>query len=229
MVSDTLSRVTEPDQQTVGVVLIDDHLMFAQSLARVLEDADDITVLAVSEDPDKAVALCGEHSPRVLLTDFAMPTKNGVAVTTEVKRRYPDIMVVMLTGATDDRVLLSALEAGCSGFLTKDNAIDDVVSAVRSVAAGEALISPAMLARLLPRLNKTQRSLGGDLTSREREILTALAEGLSNSAIAAQLQLSVNTVRNYVQGILVKLNAHSKLEAVATAAREGLISFTRPN
>lgn len=211
--------------ETISVLVVDDHLMFAESLARLLSDADGIEIVGVTDQPTQAAALVESLRPRVLLVDFAMPEKNGVMVTAEVKRRRPEVMVVMLTGATDDRVLLSAIEAGCSGFLTKDSAAFEVESAVRAVAAGEALISPAMLARLLPKLNRTHRALGADLTDREREILGFLARGLQNSAIAAELHLSVNTVRNYVQAILTKLHAHSKLEAVSTAVREGIIDF----
>jgi DNA-binding NarL/FixJ family response regulator len=122
-------------------------------------------------------------------------------------------------------VLLAAIEAGCSGFLTKDRASNEVTDAVRSAAAGEALISPAMLARLLPRLSPTHRSTAIELTAREREVLEHMAKGLSNKAIADTLFHSVNTVRNYVQSTLMKLDAHSKLEAVATAVREGLVSY----
>ena len=122
-------------------------------------------------------------------------------------------------------MLISAIEAGCCGFLTKDGAADEVAKAVRLAAAGESLISPKQLARLLPKLNRNYQAPGSDLTEREHQVLVLLAEGLANAAIAKQLHLSVNTVRNYVQAILTKLGAHSKLEAVATGVREGIISY----
>jgi len=122
-------------------------------------------------------------------------------------------------------VLLGAIDAGCSGFLTKDRAAGEVARAVRAAASGEALISPAQLARLLPRLSSKKTEVGTDLTRRELELLTHLARGSSNKAIAADLHLSLNTVRNYVQSVLTKLDAHSKLEAVATAVREGIIDY----
>jgi two-component system, NarL family, response regulator DevR len=163
--------------------------------------------------------------PNVVLMDYQLPDQDGVAVTTQVKRQNPSVMVVMLTGSAEDRVLLSAIDAGCSGFLTKDRAAAEVVHAVRAAAVGEALISPALLARLLPKLNRTQRSLGEDLSDREREILGLLARGMTNKVIAAELFLSVNTIRNHVQSVLAKLGAHSKLEAVSTAVREGIIDY----
>ena len=96
---------------------------------------------------------------------------------------------------------------------------------MRAAAVGEALISPALLARLLPKLNRTRRTLGEDLSDREREILGFLARGMTNKVIAAELFLSVNTIRNHVQSVLAKLGAHSKLEAVSTAVREGIIDY----
>jgi DNA-binding NarL/FixJ family response regulator len=131
----------------------------------------------------------------------------------------------MLTGFAEDDVLVAAIEAGCSGYVTKHNAVDEVVSAVRAAAAGEALISPSMLARLLPKLRRGYQGLGSDITPRELEVLRMLAEGLSNRAIADKMSISLHTVRNYVQSLLTKLQAHSKLEAVAAAVKEGIIRY----
>ena len=209
----------------IGVLIVDDHRMFAESLARLLADEDDIAVVGVAAGGREGIDLAIRHRPRVVLVDYEMPGCDGVQVAKEIKRHDPAIMVVILTAFTEDRVLLAAIEAGCSGFLTKERAAEDVALAVRSAAAGEAVISPAMLARLLPRLNGAHRSLGHDLTDRERELLGHLARGATNKAIAIELHLSVNTVRNYVQSVLTKLGAHSKLEAVSTAVREGIVDY----
>jgi DNA-binding NarL/FixJ family response regulator len=213
---------------TARVVIIDDHRMFAESLARLVSEEADITVLGIVDDATRALDAVAELQPNVVLLDYQMPGRDGVAVAADIKRDNPQIMVVMLTGSVDDRVLLAAIDAGCSGFLTKDRAATEVTSAVRAAAAGEALISPAQLARLLPRLSRTHRAVGADLTDRERELLRHLAAGASNRAIASDLHLSVNTIRNYVQSIISKLGAHSKLEAVATAVREGIIDYPMP-
>lgn len=213
------------DDATIGVIIVDDHLMFAESLARILADEPDIEVLGVAADGQEGIDLAARVKPRVALVDYKMPDKDGVAVVGAIKRSDPTTMVVFLTGSADDRVLLDAIDAGCSGFLTKDRAATDVVSAVRAAAAGEALISAASLSRLLPRLSRTHVALGSDLSTREREVLVLVARGMANSAIAEHLMLSVNTVRNYVQSLLSKLGAHSKLEAVATAVREGIIDY----
>lgn len=216
--------MSEP-KEVINVVIIDDHRMFAESLARLLSAEDDIVVVGVANRGAAGIDLANSLLPDVVLVDYQMPDLNGVEVGAEIKRLHPKMMVVMLTGSADDRVLLSSIEAGCSGFLTKDHAAAEVADAIRAAAAGEALISPAMLARLLPKLSRSNRSLGDDLTERELDTLRSLARGASSKAIAEELNLSLNTVRNYVQSLLTKLNAHSKLEAVSTAVREGIIDY----
>jgi len=217
--------MADPAVPSVGVLIVDDHRMFAESLARLLSDEADITVLGVAGSGADALDMAAGLRPRVVLIDYQMPERNGVEIAAEIKGHDPGIMVVMLTASTDDRVLLAAIDAGCSGFLTKDRAAAEVADAVRAAALGEALITPAQLARLLPKLSRTQRAVGADLTDRERDLLGHLARGGTNKAIAAELHLSVNTVRNYVQSVLTKLGAHSKLEAVSTAVREGIIDY----
>jgi DNA-binding NarL/FixJ family response regulator len=209
---------------TLSVVIVDDHVMFAESLARALSGEPDIEVVGVATNGPDAVRLANDARPHVMLIDYQLPGPDGVEVAADIKRAHPEIFLVMLTGASDERMMLTAIDAGCSGFLTKDRATTDVVNAVRDVANGEALISPEVLARILPKLKRTYRSVGHDLTARELEVLQLLAQGQGSRAIATQMHLSLNTVRNYTQSILHKLAAHSKLEAVATAVREGIIS-----
>ena len=211
---------------TISVLIVDDHRMFAESLSRLLADEDGITVLGIAGSVRETMELVSRCEPQVLLLDYQLPDGDGVTVTAEVKRAHPKTMIVMLTGSTEDRVLLGAIDAGCSGFLTKDRAAIEVAEAVRGAAAGEALISPQLLGRLLPKLKRTYRSLGSDLTDRERTTLMYLAKGWPNKAIATEMHLSLNTVRNYVQSLLTKLGAHSKLEAVSTAVREGIVDYS---
>ena len=212
---------------TVGVVLIDDHQMFTESLSRLLQAEGGIAVLGVATTAAEGLDLVARCAPQVVLVDYQLPDEDGVVVTSEIKRRNPTTMVVMLTGSADDRVMLDAIEAGCSGFLTKAQAAGDVVAAVRAAAVGEALVSSDQLARLLPRLRRSGHSMRTEFTERELEVLALVARGLANKAIARELHLSVNTIRNYVQAILRRLDAHSKLEAVAAAVREGVIELPR--
>lgn len=197
--------------------------MFRQALAELLDKSDDIRVVGSAGSAAAGVSAAQELSPEVVLMDFDLPDGNGVDAAAAIRDRLPDTKVVMLTGYEDESKLLAAIEAGCSGYVVKQKAVEEVVSAVRAAHEGEAVISPSVLARLLPRLRQNKRGLGSDLTVRELEVLNLLADGRPNAAIAEALFISLHTVRNHVQNVLAKLQAHSKLEAVAIAVREGII------
>jgi len=152
-----------------------------------------------------------------------MPDGDGVAAIPELRARRPSAGIVVLTASSADHVLLSAIEAGASGFLSKTRSLDEVTAAVRAAAAGESVISPEMLARLLPRFGRGSPQAADELTEREREVLALVAEGLSNAAIAERLVVSVHTVRNHIASLSAKLGAHSKLEALSIAVRRGLL------
>ena len=214
--------------EAISVVVVDDHRMFAEGLSRLLGFEHDIEVLGVGGTGREAVTLVDQLRPRVLLLDFDMPEGNGVLAATEIKARWPQTMIVMISGSTDDGLILRAIDAGCSGYLTKDRAASEVASAVRTVAAGEALMSPTQMARLLPRLPRSNRGVGSDLTEHERRVLALLARGATNTMIAVELSSSVDVARDDVHGVLTKLGAHSALEAVATAIREGVIEYNSP-
>lgn len=211
------------DQKKIRVVIVDDHEMLVQGLRAALGMEPDIEVVASAGSVDDAFAAARLHAPDVILMDYELPDGDGAVATERIKAEVPSVQVVMVTSFDDEAVLVRAIEAGCSGFITKHKAIGEVSSAVRAAHSGEALISPSMLARLLPRLRRRERGVGVDLTPREMEILRYLAEGMSNAAIADRLVLSLHTVRNHVQNVIGKLGAHSKLEAVATAVREGIL------
>lgn len=159
----------------------------------------------------------------MLLLDHRLPDGDGVAALAELRALRSTMHVVVLTASAADHVLVQAIEAGASGFVSKTRSLGEVTSAVRAAAAGEVLISPEMLARLLPRLSRTGGGRFQELTEREREVLNLLAEGLSNAVIAQRLVVSVHTVRNHIANLSSKLGAHSKLEALSIAMREGLL------
>ena len=138
-----------------------------------------------------------------------------------LRELVPDVAMVMLSGMDDDAVLRAALVAGCTGFVTKDRATGELVDAVRAVRAGRGAIDPAASARLAG-VQAPGRD-GAGITQREHEVLVLLAEGLSTREIAQQLFISLNTARNHVQRLIAKLGAHSRLEAVAVARRNGML------
>lgn len=211
---------------SINVVICDDHTVLADGLATLLNAEPDINVVGVAGSVSELLDLARICPPDVVLLDYDLPDGNGVAATSALKNAHPETKVVMLTSFTKEAVLVAAMEAGCSGYLTKHNAASIIAAGVRSVASGEALISSDMLRRLLPRLSHSSRGVGSDLTPRELEVLELMATGASSRAIADTLFVSTNTLRNHAQSILNKLGAHSRLEAVSTAVREGLIRRT---
>jgi two-component system response regulator DevR len=207
----------------IRVLVCDDHEVVAQGLAMVLGAAPDIEVVGVAGSVAEVRQMAVSCGPQVVLMDYGLPDGDGVTATAAIKASQPDVQVIMLTSFVDEDVLVAAIQAGCSGYVTKHKGAEELTAAVRLAAHGEALVSPDMLARLLPRLRRGDQGLGWDLTPRERQVLDFLAEGESKEAIAQRLFLSTNTVRNHIQNILTKLGAHSRLEAVAAAGREGLL------
>ncbi|WP_159081686.1 response regulator [Nocardioides sediminis] len=203
-------------------MIADDHEALAASLLAVLDQEDDMVGVGVAGTIAQARAMVGSSAPDVLLLDHRMPDGDGVAAIPELLRQRPGLRIAVLTASPGDHLLVEAIEAGACGFVSKTRSLGEVTAAVRAAASGEAVISPELLARLLPRLHG-----GGpaqkQLTEREREVLDLVAEGLSNAAIAERLVVSVHTVRNHIANLSAKLGAHSKLEALAIAVRQGLL------
>lgn len=208
----------------IRVLIVDDHTMVAEGMASILEDQPDLEVVGVAGSVADAHRLAVTEMPDVVVMDYRLPDGDGAEAARRIRAERPEAQVVMVTASGHDTVLAAALEAGCAAFVTKDRAADQVADAVRAAYAGQATIPPDMLARLLPRLQPQSRQVGA-LTAREREVLQLLAEGLSNQEIAERLFLSMSTVRNHVQNVLRKLDAHSRLEAVTIAVRQGIVSY----
>lgn len=206
----------------VDVLIVDDHTVLADALAGALREKR-IGEVRTAGSVAAALEESRERCPDVVLMDFRLPDGEGTKAAAQIKAECPETKVVMLTAEVHESIVLEAIEAGCSGYLLKNAKLEEVFDAVLAANAGEALISPAILARVLPKLRSGTGGLGFQLSRREMEVLRLLSEGRSNQSIAEVLVLSPNTVRNHVQRILEKLGAHSKLEAVATAARTGLL------
>jgi two-component system, NarL family, response regulator DevR len=222
-VSEEHESSTEVPEQPIRVLIIDDHEVLASSLAMVLDAESDITAIGVATTLKQARELIASTRPDVLLLDHRMPDGDGVAAIPQLRALRPTLGIVVLTASAADHVLLSAIENGASGFLSKTRSLDEVTAAVRAAAAGESVISPELLARLLPRFGRGKVQSPDELTEREREVLALVAEGLSNAAIAERLVVSVHTVRNHIASLSAKLGAHSKLEALSIAVRQGLL------
>ena len=206
----------------IRIVVVDDHQMFAESLSRLVGTEDGFEVAGVAATGAAATSLARAVRPDVALVDFRLPDASGADVAAAMLAESPGTKVLMLTGADDDSALAQAIEAGCAGFLTKDRAVEELISAIRVVASGECYMPARLLANLLPRFRRDARPPGLELSDRERTILSHLRDGVSSRDIAAREHLSIHTVRNHIQSVLTKLGAHSQLQAVAIATRSHL-------
>ncbi len=215
----------EDAQERIRVLVVDDHEIFAHSLVRLLGSRPELKVVGTAGSVSQAISAALAYDPDVILMDFELPDGDGPQAVEEIKALMPTVKVIMLTARTDDQSLVRAIAAGCSGFVKKQDAVDSLLEAIVAAHAGETITPSSKLAPLLRQLRATHRGLGSDLTPRELEILGLVAAGLVNKEIAQRLGLRLNTVRNHVQNVLSKLQAHSKLEAVATAVREGVMAY----
>jgi two-component system, NarL family, response regulator LiaR len=207
----------------IGLVLADDHRVFAEGLGVMLDAQDDLAVLGVAHDAHQAVELAAKHEPMVLLLDAHMPGSDLASTLRAVKAASPRSKVLMLSADTRKETITEALRAGADGFLAKDASSRQVASAIRSVVEGRTgmVVTAEPVAR--PSRDPSVDLRVRTLSVREREILGLLANGWSNRRIAEECFLSLNTVRTHVQNVLVKLGVHSKLEAVAFALEHQVV------
>jgi putative two-component system response regulator len=227
---DELSRIrTEFDDEfgedeRIRVMVVDDHEIFVASLVRLLSTRPTLKIVATAGTVADSIRAATTYLPDVVLMDFELPDGSGADAAARIKAVAPATQVIMLTARTDETALLRAVEAGCAGFVNKQDAADDLFAAIDAVHAGDMTASVQEVVPLLSRLTPTKRGMATDLRPREREVLELAAAGMSNKEIAQRLSVTLNTVRNHMQSVLCRLNSHSKLEAVANAVREGVIT-----
>jgi DNA-binding NarL/FixJ family response regulator len=211
----------------IRVLIVDDQPLARAGFKAVLEASGGIEVVAEAENGEQAVELARGHDPDVVLMDVRMPQMDGI----EATRRMPHQKVLILTTFGLDDYIIEALRAGASGFLLKDAPVEELVRAVRTVAAGDAQLSPAVTKRLLDQVARrlpapVARDAGSlaELTDREREVLRLMAVGMSNAEIAAALVVSEPTVKTHVSSVLQKLGLRDRVQAVIYAYESGLIT-----
>jgi DNA-binding NarL/FixJ family response regulator len=212
----------------ISVVVVEDHEVVAETLARALGAEPEIRVVAIAGTVSGGLAAARAHHPTIVVMDYTLPDGTGVTATATLKAELPETEVVMLTGRATGETLVEALEAGCSGFVAKEGSFDQLVQAIRCVAKGEVRVPPDLMAELAAHIRPRAPAPGSDLTTREHQVLGLLALGYSTDDIYGQLFLSIHTVRNHIRNILTKLHARSRLEAVAIATRLGLLDDKGP-
>ncbi|QMU69370.1 response regulator transcription factor [Streptacidiphilus sp. P02-A3a] len=213
---------------TMRIILADDQPLVRAALQMVITDAPDLDVVAEAGTGTEAVKLAEELQPDVVVMDIRMPGMDGIEATRLITTGPSTARVLMLTTFDDDDYVYGALRAGASGFLVKDMALDDILAAIRIVAAGEALIAPSVTRRLIAefasRPTPPERRAIEGITEREREVLTLVGRGMSNTEIAAELFLSVTTVKTYLTRLLAKLGARDRVHLVIIAYEFGLVA-----
>jgi two-component system nitrate/nitrite response regulator NarL len=210
---------------SIRVALVDDHGLCRRGLTELFSNHYGITVVGATDSPVELRTLLGEHKPDLLVMDLRMVPMSGLELLEQIRQEGFDTPVVILTMSNTETDLAASLRAGVRGYLLKDMAPDDVVEGIRRVAAGELVVAPSMTLKMLDILQKGNRSEDYQhslklLTEREREILQLLANGKANKAIARDLGISNDTVKQHVRHILNKLNLTSRVEAAVLYAVE---------
>ncbi len=204
----------------IRLLIVDDHPVVRDGLRGMLERQPDFEVVGEAGDGREAVSLVERLKPDIVLMDLKMPVMDGVTALGEIKVHSPQVQVLVLTTYDSDADILPAIEAGAAGYLLKDSSRDDLYDGIRAAARGETVLAPAVAARLVGRMRAPAEE---QLSSREVEVLQLVAEGESNSEIAAQLHISQATVKSHLVNIFGKLGVSDRTAAVTAALRKGIL------
>jgi len=208
------------------LMIVDDHEVLRMGLRAALEVEPDFAVVAEASSGQEAIDRARAHRPDIVLMDVRMEGMDGIEACREIRSEFPEMRVLMLTSFAEEETVAAALLAGATGYVLKNVARSRLLEALRAVARGESLLDSTLAKAVLEKLarSKVKPEGDGELTPREREVLTLIAEGATNKEIAQKLVVSENTARNHVSHILGKLGFSRRSEAAAYAVRKGLVS-----
>ncbi len=213
---------------TIRLLLVDDHAVVRSGLKMLLASEADVEIVGEAGSGSEAVAGAGSARPDVILMDIGLPDMTGIEATRAIKSKYPNIAIVALTIHEDEEYFFKMLEAGASGYVPKRAAPEELLTAIRAAAAGEVYLYPSLAKLLVKDYLSQERAVENkptldELTEREQEVLSHLAEGATNEDIANALVISPKTVERHRENIMRKLNLHSRAELVRYAIRKGII------
>jgi DNA-binding NarL/FixJ family response regulator len=218
---------TVPQQRTststIDVVVIDDHRTFADLLALALAGEPDMNCVGTADSVEAGLCLVESVRPDVVVMDVQIGDDDGILATARLIERHPTTRVVVLTAHADRHVLNRASDAGACALLPKDGSLSEMLSALRTARRGGLVVHPQLLRKIVGTVRPVGQSYVPPLTRREHQVLQLLADGLDARTVSKQLDISLNTCRGYIKSLLLKLEAHSQLEAVAIASRNGLV------
>jgi DNA-binding NarL/FixJ family response regulator len=214
---------------TIRVIVADDHALVRSALETAIGDTPDVAVVGEAGSGVEAVRLAEELHPDVVVMDIRMPNMDGIEATRRITAGAGGTRVIVLTTFDADEYIYGALRAGASGFLVKDMSLDDILSAIRVVAAGDGLIAPSVTRRLIEEFVRRPEPAAptadlDPITERERQVLTLVGRGLSNTEIAERLCITTTTAKTYIGRLLAKLDARDRVQLVIIAYRSGLVS-----
>ena len=238
MEADASSSETERDSSpgATRLAIVDDHQLAREGLRDMLADAPDLEVVGEAANGREALLLCSRLRPDLVLMDVRMPEMDGLAATREIKQRYPEVSVMMVTMHENPDYLLEALKAGAAGYVLKDAPRREVISAVRRVREGESSLDPELAARLLRRLaveggerrgtHSANGGLADTLTPRELDVLRLMQLGRTNRQVAEELYISSGTAKRHVENIIAKLEVSDRTQAVVRALELGILELS---
>lgn len=212
-----MSQAENFQAQNIRVLIADDHPVVREGLAAILDDQPDMEVIGQANDGKEALALFRQHKPDISLLDLRMPNVSGVEAITTIRNEYPDACIIMLTIYDTDEDIYQGLRAGAKAYMLKDTPCEEIIEVIRTVYAGKRYVPPEIGEKLAAHAEYSQ------LSEREKEILTLLASGKSNKAMAAALSISENTVKYHINNLMIKLGVRDRTSAVVTALRRGII------
>jgi NarL family two-component system response regulator LiaR len=213
----------------IKVLIADDHAVVREGTRRILEQEEDMDVVAEASDGEEAVKMTTSFKPDVVLMDISMPVLDGIEATKQIKALSPSVAILILSAYDDDQFIFSLLEAGAAGYLLKSVRGRELIEAIRSVYAGESVLHPSVARKVLNRFGhssekQAERTPVELLSEREMEVLKLLTRGLSNKEIADELCISIRTVQGHLGNIFNKLQISSRTEAVVRALKEGWVT-----
>ncbi len=220
-----MAKSSNKSKTKIRVLLADDHHIVRAGIRQLLEDAQDLQVIAEAGDGEEAQTLIARHKPDVAVLDIQMPKASGIEVTRWVRSHFPDVGVLILTAYNDDPYVMAVLQAGANGYVLKTAKADELIQAVRDVREGKSALDPAVTRKLMSSLFRQSEQVTSEpLTDRELDVLRLAARGYTNKAIGVQLGISDRTVQGHLAHIFDKMQATSRTEAVMRAVSLGWIS-----
>lgn len=217
-------------ERKIRVLIADDHTLLRESMRNLIDNQNDMEVAGEASDGEEAVEMSRHVKPDIALMDIVMPKLSGIEASKEIKKVSPTTAILILTAYDDVQYVLGLLEAGAAGYLLKSARGNDVLAAIRAVRAGESVLDPSIITKLLKRhtgtrIDSTRSEARESLSARELEVLKLAAASMSNKEIAESLSVTVRTVKAHLSNVFAKMNVASRTEAILTAVREGWLEL----